>query len=83
MLVSDPILNSDENAFLEWCKLTCEQGSVSNKQVINMKEVGEFFSEKINNEKFNVKKMTEVGFQFLQAYFISSNEENNNIIKIS
>jgi hypothetical protein len=46
-----------------------------------LNEVGEFFSEKMNNGSLDVKNLLEVGFDFLQQYFLSVNEHSQKLIK--
>jgi hypothetical protein len=47
-----------------------------------LEEVGEFYSELIKNGLLDVKTMPLVGFEFLQHYFISVNENLSNLLKI-
>jgi hypothetical protein len=43
--------------------------------------VGEFYSDLIKNGLLDVKTMPLVGFEFLQHYFISVNENQSNLLK--
>jgi hypothetical protein len=47
--------------------------------VLDLAEVGEFFTEKIACKELDVRSLTPVGFEFLQFYFISLNEKEGNI----
>ena len=66
--------------FLTWCKSSCEQ-STSLSQILDLNEVVEFYSEKMNNGSLDVKNLLVVGFDFLQHVFISVNEHSRKLIK--
>jgi hypothetical protein len=55
---------SDYEEFLTWCKLACEQ-STSVSQILDLNEVGEFFTEKMKSGSLDVKNLLVVGFDFL------------------
>ena len=65
---------SDQEEFLTWCKSSCEQSSVSTV-ILDLNEVGEFFTEKMKSKELDVKNLIVVGFDFLQQYFLSVNEK--------
>ena len=48
---------------------------------MDLNEVGEFFSEKMKNGSLDVKNLLVVGFDFLQQYFLSVNEQSQKLIK--
>jgi len=48
--------------------------STATAQVLDLNEVGEFFTEKMANGELDLKNLMVVGFDFLQQYFISVNE---------
>lgn len=48
LLVTNSRVPSDQDEFLTWCKSSCEQ-STTLSQILDLNEVGEFFSEKMNN----------------------------------
>lgn len=75
LLVTDSNIPSDQEEFLTWCKNSCELSTAAN-QILDLNEVGEFFSEKMNNGSLDVKNLLEVGFDFLQQYFLSVNESS-------
>jgi hypothetical protein len=74
-------VKSDLTEFLIWCKQACES-STNTKTILNLEEVGEFYSELIKNGLLDVKTLPLVGFEFLQHYFISVNENHSNLLKI-
>lgn len=80
MLVTKSLFPSDQEEFLSWCKKSCELSTATN-QILDLTEVGEFFSEKMNNGSLDVKNLLEVGFDFLQQYFLSVNESSQKLIK--
>lgn len=43
-------------------------------QILDLNEVGAFFSEKMSDGSLDVKNLLLVGFDFLQQYFLSVNE---------
>lgn len=71
---------SDQEEFLVWCKSSCEQ-STATSQILDLNEVGEFFSEKMNSGSLDLKNLLLVGFDFLQQYFLSVNESSQKLIK--
>lgn len=49
---------------------------------MNLEEVGEFYSDLIKSGQLDVQTLPLVGFEFLQQYFISVNENNSNLLRI-
>ena len=72
-LLSKSSIKSDLTEFLIWCKQACESSTNTNT-ILNLEEVGEFYSELIKNGLLDVRTLPLVGFEFLQHYFISVNE---------
>ena len=72
-LLSKSSIKSDLTEFLIWCKQACESSTNINT-ILNLEEVGEFYSELIKNGLLDVRTLPLVGFEFLQHYFISVNE---------
>lgn len=64
LLVKDSKIHSDQDEFLTWCKSSCEQ-STSTIQILDLNEVGEFFTEKMKNGELDVRNLLVVGFEFL------------------
>jgi len=77
-LLSQSPIPSDTTEFLSWCKKACE----SSKQILDLNEVGEFFSELIATGQLNVRELPLVGFEFISHYFISVNENASNLLRI-
>lgn len=65
---------------MTWCKSSCEESTAINP-ILDLNEVGEFFSEKMKNGSLDVKNLLVVGFDFLQQYFLSVNEQSQKLIK--
>ena len=65
LLVINGIIPTDSEEFLTWCKLSCEQ-STATSQILDLNEVGEFFTQKMNDGSLDVKNLIVVGFDFLQ-----------------
>lgn len=80
MLLTKSLVASDQEEFLLWCKSCCEQSS-SVTVILDLNEVGAFFTEKMNNKELNLKNMLLVGFDFLQQYFLSANEKEGKLLK--
>lgn len=80
MLVTGSRIPSDQEELLLWCKSSCEQSSQTT-QILDLNEVGAFFSEKMNTGELDVKNLLVVGFDFLQQYFISVNENSQKLIR--
>jgi hypothetical protein len=59
---------------LTWCKISCEQSSAVTT-ILDLNEVGEFFTEKMKSKELDVRNLLGVGFDFLQHYFLSVNEK--------
>jgi hypothetical protein len=71
---------SDQDELLTWCKTSCEESTAANP-ILDLNQVGEFFSEKMKNGSLDVKNLLLVGFDFLQQYFLSVNEQSQKLIK--
>lgn len=80
-LLSRSPVKSDLTEFLVWCKQACES-STNTKTIMNLEEVGEFYSDLIKSGQLDVQTLPLVGFEFLQQYFISVNENNSNLLRI-
>ena len=55
---------SDQEEFLTWCKGSCESSSPTTT-ILDLNEVGEFFTEKMTSKELDVKNLLVVGFDFL------------------
>lgn len=75
-------MTSDNEEFLTWCKSSCEQSSGSTS-ILDLNEVGEFFTEKMKSKELDVRNLLVVGFDFLQHYFLSVNEKEQKLFKSS
>ena len=73
LLTQSPV-KSDFNEFLIWCNTACE-AQTATMPVLDLEEVGEVFSELINNKSLNLALLPVVGFDFLKMYFTSQNLE--------
>lgn len=51
--------------------------------MLDLQEVGEFFSELINTKELNLQELPVVGFEFLQMYFTSQNLEQYKLMKVA
>ena len=51
--------------------------------VLDLDEVGEFFSELIQSNRLDLKMLPLVGFDFLSMYFISQNDLEDKLTKIN
>ena len=80
-LLSQSPIKSDLVEFLTWCKQACESSNNA-KTILNLEEVGEFYSELIKSGQLDVKTLPLVGFEFLQHYFISVNENHSNLLRV-
>ena len=78
LLVTRSKVESDQLEFLTWCKSSCEAQTTKSK-ILELKEVGDFFTEKIESQELDVPNLAPVGFEFFQNYFISINEEEGNM----
>jgi hypothetical protein len=78
LLVTKSCVETDEQEFLTWCKSSCES-QTSKSAILDLEEVGEFFTEKIACRELDVRSLAPVGFEFLQFYFISLNEREGNL----
>jgi len=80
-MTNSPV-KSDYNEFLNWCNdsVKLQTAFVS---VLDLDEVGEFFSELISNQTLNLAELPVVGFEFLTMYFISKNHNENKLLRIT
>jgi len=78
LLVTKSCYESDEQEFLTWCKSSCES-QTAKAAILDLGEVGEFFTEKIASKELDVRNLAPVGFEFLQFYFISLNEREGTL----
>ncbi len=74
-LVINSVISSDQDELLTWCKSSCEESTAANP-ILDLNEVGEFFSDKMKTGSLDVKNLLVVGFDFLQQYFLSVNEQS-------
>ena len=72
LLVTKSAVASDEQEFLTWCKSSCESQS-SKASIMDMQEVGHFFTDKIQKKELDLKNLGPTGFDFLKQYFLSVN----------
>lgn len=70
-MIKSPV-KSDFTEFLTWCNTAC-QAQTAVTTVLDLEEVGEFFSELINTKSLNLEALPVVGFEFLKMYFTSQN----------
>jgi hypothetical protein len=73
-------LQSDQTQFLNWCKQSCQE-TTSDNIVLDLNEVGEYFSELMINKSLKLETLPMAGFEFLSNYFISVNESQSNLLK--
>lgn len=76
LLAGSPV-DGDLEELLKWCKNACENLT---DRIVDLNEVGEFFSEQISSRILDLKSMPATGFHFIQMFFISSNADANNIL---
>jgi hypothetical protein len=50
---------------------------------LDLNEVGEYFSELLTEKQLNVETLPVAGFEFLQNYFISVNENQSNLLRVA
>ena len=81
-LLTESPIQSDFSELLTWCSNACKLQSVL-VSVLDMEEVGEFFSELIQNGNLNLAGLPVVGFEFLKMYFTSSNLEQRKLLKVA
>ena len=74
-------IRQDQTEFLNWCKKAC-QDSTADVIILDLNEVGEYFSELITEKQLDVETLPVAGFEFLQNYFISINENQSNLLRI-
>ena len=77
LLAGSPIA-SDLDEFLKWCKGACQN---YDDRIVDLNEVGEFFSEQIAQRILDLKSMPATGFHFIQMFFVSVNMDTDAIIK--
>ena len=75
-------IKEDQIEFLNWCKKSC-QDSTADIVILDLNEVGEYFSELLTQKQLDAETLPVAGFEFLQNYFISINENNSNLIKVA
>ena len=63
-MVTDSHIPGDKDEFLVWCKGLCESSSYSSS-ILDLNEVGEFFTEKMKSKELDIKTLPLVGFDFL------------------
>lgn len=81
IMAKDKIFDTDSDNFLLWCKATCDMNTTS-AQLLNLEDVGRFFSRKMEDGDLDVETLSPTGFELLQSYFLSSNESAGKITKI-
>jgi hypothetical protein len=81
-LLTESPIQSDFSELLTWCSNACKLQTVL-VSVLDMEEVGEFFSELIQNGNLNLAGLPVVGFEFLKMYFTSSNLEQRKLLKVA
>lgn len=81
LLAKNSIVESDQDEFMLWCKRTCDKQTADNV-MLNLEEVGKFFAKKMEDGDMQVAGLSEIGFELLQSYFISSNEQANKIKRL-
>lgn len=82
LLVTKSCVETDQQEFLIWCKSSCES-QTAKAAILDLGEVGEFFTHKIANKELDVKNLTTVGLEFLQLYFISVNEKEGKLERVA
>ena len=80
-LMTQSPIKSDFTTFLTWCNAACKAQSTFVK-VLDLEEVGEFFSELIGNQSLNLTVLPVVGFDFLKMYFESQNHAERKLLRI-
>ena len=80
-MAKDKVFDSDSDNFLLWCKATCDMNTAS-VQLLNLEDVGRFFSKKMEDGDLDVETLSPTGFELLQSYFLSSNENGGKITRI-
>jgi len=81
LLVTKSCVETDQQEFLIWCKSSCES-QTAKAAILDLGEVGEFFTQKIADKELDVKNLTAVGLEFLQLYFISLNEKEGKLERV-
>lgn len=77
-LLSNSPVKSDLEEFLKWCKSACENPT---DRIVDLNEVGEFFSEQIAQRILDLKSMPQTGFHFIRMFFVSANIGANQILR--
>ena len=77
LLAGSPV-KGDLEEFLKWCKNACENLT---DRIVDLNEVGEFFSEQIAQRILDLKSMPATGFHFIQMFFVSANIDANTVLR--
>ena len=80
LLTQSPI-KCDYTVFLMWCSTACK-AQTALVSVLDLDEVGEFFSELIKNKSLDLAALPVVGFEFLKMYFTSQNHSEHKLLTI-
>lgn len=64
---------------MKLCKSACEN---LKDKIVEMKVVGEFFSDQINAGVLDLKSMPATGFHFIQMLYISANIDANAVVRM-
>ena len=64
VMAKNKIFDSDSDNFLLWCKSTCDLSTQTN-QLLNLEDVGDFFTKKIENGDLELAKLSLTGFDLL------------------
>ena len=81
-LLTESPVKSDYTEFLTWCNTACK-AQTRIISVLDLDEVGEYFSELISTRSLNLAELPVVGFEFLKMYFTSANHAEQKLLKIS
>jgi hypothetical protein len=74
--VQSPI-QTDQAEFLTWCKQCCAETTI-----LDLNEMGEYFTELMQQQQLDVATLPVVGFEFLQNYFLSVNENQSKLLRV-
>jgi hypothetical protein len=75
--LSQSPIRQDQAEFLTWCKQCCQE-----QRVLDLSEMGEYFSELMQSNKLDVETLSVVGFEFLANYVVSVNENQSNLLRL-
>jgi hypothetical protein len=64
VMVKGKIFDADSDNFLLWCKTTCDQSTQLN-QLLNLEDVGFFFTKKIEDGDLEIESLSLTGFDLL------------------